>query len=41
MISFGMNYKKNTVGIKEQLQELEDKISKGLDKAYEKLLKFK
>lgn len=29
------------MGIKEQLQELEDKISKGLEKAYEKMLKFK
>mgnify|MGYP003624578485 CR=1 FL=1 len=27
--------------IKEQLEELEDKISIGLEKAYEKLLKFK
>ncbi|WP_185956532.1 hypothetical protein [Changchengzhania lutea] len=29
------------MGIKEQLQELEDKISKGLEKAYEKMIKFK
>lgn len=29
------------MGIKEQLQELEDKIAKGLEGAYEKMLKFK
>jgi len=29
------------MGIKEQLQELEDKISKGLDEAYKKMVEFK
>jgi hypothetical protein len=29
------------MGVKEQLQELEDKIAKGLESAYEKMIKFK
>ena len=29
------------MGIKEQLQDLEDKVSKGLEKAYEKMLELK
>ena len=29
------------MGNKEQLQELEEKISKGLEKAYEKMIAFK
>jgi len=29
------------MGIKEQLQELEDKVSRGLEKAYEKMVRFK
>ena len=29
------------MGIKEQLQELEDKIANGLEEAYRKMVKFK
>lgn len=29
------------MGIKEQLKELEDKISKGLEEAYRKMVEFK
>ncbi|MCK5471211.1 MAG: hypothetical protein KAI99_21960 [Cyclobacteriaceae bacterium] len=29
------------MGIKEQLQELEDKIAKGLEEAYRKMVEFK
>ena len=29
------------MGIKEQLKELEDKLTKGLEKAYSKMLEFK
>jgi len=29
------------MGIKEQLQELEDKVAKGLEGAYQKMIKFK
>ena len=29
------------MGIKEQLKELEDKLSSGLEKAYSKMLEFK
>jgi hypothetical protein len=29
------------MGVKEQLQELEDKIAKGLEEAYRKMVEFK
>lgn len=37
----GKNYKRITMGIKEQLKEERDKIVKGLEETYRKLVEFK